>query len=211
MPLPSDGSSQRASVVRDRGRVGSGQRACPCLGAPSARCDDWHCRGFDGCPLPHGNWRGAIPAFPGALAYWVIFLAFAGELAWMLYLTSHKLPYLLANWLDVLIVFFAGLALAGADSEWVASHACCVWRRSACCSHRRPSDAGLAAALCLRVGHYRVSDCRCRILLARAHRTEFCRRAMAGIHHGGNGGIWRSCPHHDLGRAYLPCSLRCSA
>ena len=51
---------------------------------------------------------------------WLIFLAFAAELVWMLYLTSHKLPYLLANWLDVLIVFFAGLALAGADSEWVA-------------------------------------------------------------------------------------------
>jgi len=51
---------------------------------------------------------------------WLIFLAFAGELMWMLYLTSHKLPYLLANWLDVLIVFFAGLALVGTDSEWVA-------------------------------------------------------------------------------------------
>jgi voltage-gated potassium channel len=51
---------------------------------------------------------------------WLIFLAFSAELLWMLYLSSRKLPYLLANWLDVLIVFFAGLALAGTESEWVA-------------------------------------------------------------------------------------------
>jgi len=56
----------------------------------------------------------------GRLLEWGIFLAFSAELLWMLHLTSHKLPYLLANWLDLLIVFFAGLALAGTESEWVA-------------------------------------------------------------------------------------------
>ena len=56
----------------------------------------------------------------GRVLEWVIFLAFAAELVWMVRLSSHKLRYLANNWLDVLIVLCAGLALAGADSEWVA-------------------------------------------------------------------------------------------
>lgn len=57
------------------------------------------------------------------LGRWVevaIFVAFSGELAWMLYLTRHKLNYLLGNWLDLLIVAAAFLAIAGYDAHWVA-------------------------------------------------------------------------------------------
>ena len=56
----------------------------------------------------------------GRVLEWVIFLAFAAELSWMVWVSSHKLRYLANNWLDVLIVLCAGLALVGADSEWVA-------------------------------------------------------------------------------------------
>ena len=45
----------------------------------------------------------------GRVLEWVIFLAFAAELAWMVRLSSHKLHYLAGNWLDVLIVLCAGL------------------------------------------------------------------------------------------------------
>ena len=49
-----------------------------------------------------------------------IFLAFALELAWMMRVTTHKLRYLLRNWLDVLIVLAAAANLWGWETEWVA-------------------------------------------------------------------------------------------
>ena len=51
---------------------------------------------------------------------WLIFLGFSGDLLWMLVLCEHKPRYLLHNWLDVLIVLCSGLALAGAQTAWVA-------------------------------------------------------------------------------------------
>ncbi len=51
---------------------------------------------------------------------WAIFLAFAGELVLMLFVTRQKAQYLFGNWLDVLIVFTAALSIAGHDAEWVA-------------------------------------------------------------------------------------------
>jgi len=56
----------------------------------------------------------------GRLLEWGILLAFSAELAWMVYLSKQKLRYLSNNWLDVLIVLSAALALAGAETEWVA-------------------------------------------------------------------------------------------
>jgi len=56
----------------------------------------------------------------GHVLEWVVFLAFAAELVWMLHVTRQKLRYLLGNWLDVAIVVAAGLSIAGADAEWVA-------------------------------------------------------------------------------------------
>jgi voltage-gated potassium channel len=50
----------------------------------------------------------------------VVFLAFLAELVWMLAITRQKLRYLLGNWLDLLIVVTAGLAIAGHETEWVA-------------------------------------------------------------------------------------------
>jgi voltage-gated potassium channel len=57
----------------------------------------------------------------GRAAEVVIFVAFAAELAWMLVVTRQKLRYLLGNWLDLLIVCAALLAILGHDAEWVAS------------------------------------------------------------------------------------------
>jgi len=51
---------------------------------------------------------------------WGIFLAFSAELVWMVHVSSRQLQYLARNWMDVLIVLCSGLALAGADTEWVA-------------------------------------------------------------------------------------------
>lgn len=59
----------------------------------------------------------------GHVLEWAIFIAFAGELLWMLHVTRHKLRYLLGNWLDVLIVIAAGLSVAGHEAQWV------VWAR----------------------------------------------------------------------------------
>lgn len=56
----------------------------------------------------------------GHLLEWAVFLAFSAELAWMLYVSRHRLRYLFGNWLDVAIVVAAGLSIAGADAEWVA-------------------------------------------------------------------------------------------
>jgi voltage-gated potassium channel len=50
----------------------------------------------------------------------VILLAFALELGWMMRIVTHKLDYLLRNWLDVLIVVAAGANLLGWETEWVA-------------------------------------------------------------------------------------------
>jgi voltage-gated potassium channel len=50
----------------------------------------------------------------------VVFVAFLAELLWMLVITRQKLRYLLGNWLDVLIVITAGLAIAGHETQWVA-------------------------------------------------------------------------------------------
>jgi len=49
-----------------------------------------------------------------------ILLAFALELAWMTRITTHKLRYLLRNWLDALIVVAAAANLWGWETEWVA-------------------------------------------------------------------------------------------
>jgi len=51
---------------------------------------------------------------------WLIFVGFSADLLWMLALCEHKQRYLLHNWLDVLIVLCSGLALAGAQTSWVA-------------------------------------------------------------------------------------------
>ena len=59
----------------------------------------------------------------GHVLEWMIFIAFAGELLWMLHVTRQKLRYLLGNWLDVLIVIAAGLSIAGHEAQWV------VWAR----------------------------------------------------------------------------------
>jgi len=56
----------------------------------------------------------------GHMIEWGIFLAFSAELLWMLHLCSRQLRYLAHNWMDVLIVLCSGLALAGAQTEWVA-------------------------------------------------------------------------------------------
>jgi voltage-gated potassium channel len=56
----------------------------------------------------------------GHVLEWVVFLGFATELVIMLAITRQKLRYLLGNWLDVLIVLAAGLALAGHGAQWVA-------------------------------------------------------------------------------------------
>jgi voltage-gated potassium channel len=49
-----------------------------------------------------------------------ILVTFALELAWMMRITTHKLRYLLRNWLDALIVVAAAANLWGWETEWVA-------------------------------------------------------------------------------------------
>src|SRR5689334_12241104 len=56
----------------------------------------------------------------GHVLEWLIFVVFFIELVWMISLCEHKLAYLRANWLDVLIVLCSALALAGVEIEWVA-------------------------------------------------------------------------------------------
>jgi voltage-gated potassium channel len=51
---------------------------------------------------------------------WVIFVVFSVELVWMTSVCQQKLRYVRNNWLDVLIVLCAGLALVGVETEWVA-------------------------------------------------------------------------------------------
>lgn len=56
----------------------------------------------------------------GQVLDWLVFLGFGAELCWMVSLSRLKLRYLLSNWLNVLIVLSSGLALAGANTGWVA-------------------------------------------------------------------------------------------
>jgi voltage-gated potassium channel len=50
----------------------------------------------------------------------VILVAFAGELAWMMYLSSHPFRYFFENWLNVVIVLGAAAAALGSATEWIA-------------------------------------------------------------------------------------------
>jgi voltage-gated potassium channel len=56
----------------------------------------------------------------GHLLEWTIFVGFSFELLWMTAICDRKITYLRHNWLDVLIVLSAGLALIGVETEWVA-------------------------------------------------------------------------------------------
>jgi len=56
----------------------------------------------------------------GHLLEWAIFVGFSLELVWMTAICKQKIRYLRSNWLDVLIVLCAGLALVGVETEWVA-------------------------------------------------------------------------------------------
>ncbi len=51
---------------------------------------------------------------------WIVFLAFSAEFAWMLRLTSHRVAYVVRNWLDIVIIMSAAANLFGFESEWVA-------------------------------------------------------------------------------------------
>ncbi len=54
--------------------------------------------------------------------HWIILLAFAFEFIWMLRVSSRKAAYVARNWLNVVIIVFAGLGLLGLVSGvWVAS------------------------------------------------------------------------------------------
>src|SRR5581483_4628009 len=64
--------------------------------------------------------RAAELVMVGRLLEWVVLMAFASELAWMLIVTRQKLRYLLGNWLDVMIVSAAAATVAGYDTDWVA-------------------------------------------------------------------------------------------
>ncbi|MCC7040844.1 MAG: two pore domain potassium channel family protein [Burkholderiales bacterium] len=55
-----------------------------------------------------------------ALLDLAILVAFLGELAWMMWLSSHPIRYLLENWLNVIIVLGAAAAVLGAATEWIA-------------------------------------------------------------------------------------------
>lgn len=49
----------------------------------------------------------------------VIFGAFLLETLWMLYVTSYPVRYLLANWLNVVILIGSAASAAGATAEWI--------------------------------------------------------------------------------------------
>jgi len=51
---------------------------------------------------------------------WIVFLAFSAEFAGMLWLTSHRMNYVMRNWLDIVIIASAAANLFGFESEWVA-------------------------------------------------------------------------------------------
>lgn len=63
----------------------------------------------------HPLWHQAA-----ALLDFVILVAFLGELAWMMWLSSQPVRYLLENWLNVIIVLGAAAAVLGAATEWIA-------------------------------------------------------------------------------------------
>lgn len=50
----------------------------------------------------------------------VILVAFAGELVWMMWISSHPFRYLFENWLNVVIILGGGAAALGAATEWIA-------------------------------------------------------------------------------------------
>lgn len=50
----------------------------------------------------------------------VIFGAFLLETCWMLYVTSHRLRYLLENWLNMLIIVGSAASAVGEPTEWLA-------------------------------------------------------------------------------------------
>lgn len=56
----------------------------------------------------------------GRILEWVVLIAFAAELLWMVSVTRQKVRYLLGNWLDLLIVTAAALTVVGYDTDWVA-------------------------------------------------------------------------------------------
>ncbi len=68
-----------------------------------------------------GNFPPWLTALVGSL-HWIILLAFTLELVWMLRVSSRRTAYLARNWLNVIIIVFAGLGLLGLVSGvWVAS------------------------------------------------------------------------------------------
>jgi voltage-gated potassium channel len=50
----------------------------------------------------------------------VIFLAFFGETAWMAWVSSHPMRYLVDNWLNLVILLGALASVLGALTEWIA-------------------------------------------------------------------------------------------
>ena len=50
----------------------------------------------------------------------VILAAFAAELVWMMWVSSHPVRYVLENWLNVVIILGAASAALGAATEWIA-------------------------------------------------------------------------------------------
>jgi voltage-gated potassium channel len=55
-----------------------------------------------------------------SLLDFVILIAFAAELAWMMYLSSHPFRYFFENWLNVVIIVGAAAAALGTATEWIA-------------------------------------------------------------------------------------------
>jgi voltage-gated potassium channel len=66
--------------------------------------------------FPEGHTSGHV----ARALEWTILVAFAGELAVMLWFVRQKGRFLLRNWLDVVIVVFSLASVLGAESEWVA-------------------------------------------------------------------------------------------
>ena len=55
-----------------------------------------------------------------SLLDFVILVAFAAELLWMLHVSTFPIRYLLENWLNVVIIIGAAAAALGAATEWIA-------------------------------------------------------------------------------------------
>jgi voltage-gated potassium channel len=63
----------------------------------------------------HPAWRTVADALDA-----LIFVAFLGELVWMLRVTKHRIRYLARNWLNLIILAAAFASLLGAATEWIA-------------------------------------------------------------------------------------------